>query len=205
MQRLNGAVSGNGKERLIAAAVRLAARDGASLSSLGLRELAREAKLNHNTFYRHFSDTNDLGRAAAQAVAAKVMAGMKEIRRNAARHADATVGAADYMLDFARENPDIVIVGLRELHSSGSPMRKALQEVFEHIAEESVAQIESMNLAPGISREALLQATRAIAYNMLCRALDYLEQPRRRREIRDEIVGFARAQFLGRASLQRAR
>ncbi len=194
----------NGKQRLIEAAMRLAARDGTALSSLGLRELAREAGLNHNTFYRHFEDIGGLGQAAAEAVAVQVMAGMKEIRRNAAKHADATVGAADYMLDFARDNPELIIVGLRELHSNGSPMRKALQQVFADIAAESVEQIVSMNLAPGIPPEALLEATAAIAYNMLCRALDYLEKPRQRRAIRDEIVTFARAQFLGRAALHRA-
>lgn len=193
----------DGKRRLIEAAMRLAARDGTAFSSLGLRELAREAKLNHNTFYRHFEDLGELGQAAAAAVATQVMAGMKQVRRNAARHADATVGAADYMLDFARDNPELIVVGLREMHSSGSPMRKALQQVFDHIALESVEQIVSMNLAPGMDRDSLLKATWSIAYHMFSRSLDYLERPRERRAIRDEIVEFARAQFFGYAVARR--
>ncbi|MGH8561539.1 MAG: TetR family transcriptional regulator, partial [Nevskiales bacterium] len=89
-----------GKQKLIEAALRLCARDGTTLSSLGLRELAREAGLNHNTFYRHFGDVNALSNAAAEQVAGRIMAGMKEVRRNAATHADATVGAAKYFLEF---------------------------------------------------------------------------------------------------------
>ena len=46
-----------GKRKLIEAALRLTA-GGRSFASLGLRELAREAELNPNTFYRHF-DTLD--------------------------------------------------------------------------------------------------------------------------------------------------
>lgn len=191
-----------GKQRLIDAALRLAAREGAGLSSLGLRELAREAGLNHNTFYRHFGDLNELGEAAATAVTAQLMAALKEIRRNAARHADATIGSADYFLDFARDHPELIIVGLRELHSTDSPMRHALQKALKDIALESVEQIVSMNLVPGVERDALLQATSAITYYMLYRGLDYLEQPRQRRVIRDEIVSFIRSQFMGRLALQ---
>ncbi|HSW13298.1 MAG TPA: TetR family transcriptional regulator [Solimonas sp.] len=194
----------SGKQRLIEAALRLAAREGAALSSLGLRELAREAGLNHNTFYRHFGDLDELGQAAAASVATQLMAALKEIRRNAARHADATIGSTEYFLDFVRDNRELVTVGLRELHSTDSPMRRALQQVLKDIALESVEQITTMNLVPGIGRDSLFQATSAITYYMLYRGLDYLEQPRQRRVIRDEIVDFIRAQFMGRIALQAA-
>ena len=49
-----------GKRQLMAAALRLSSTSR-SLSNLGLRELAREAGLNPNTFYRHFRDVDDLG------------------------------------------------------------------------------------------------------------------------------------------------
>lgn len=192
-----------GKQRLLNAALKLAARDGTALASLGLRELAREAGLNHNTFYRHFESIEDLCKAAASTVAVQVMEGMKEIRRNAARHADASVGAAEYFLDFARDNPDLIVVGLRELHSSSTPFREALQQVISDIADESVEQIVSMKLVPGLETAALRQATLSITYYMLYRALDYLERPRQRRVIRDEMVSFMRAQFLGRVALER--
>ena len=193
----------NGKRRLIEAALKLGAR-GTPLDSLGLRELAREAGLNHNTFYRHFDDLDELSIAAAEEVASQIMAGMKEVRRNAATHADATVGAAEYFLDFVRDNPDPFIVGLREVHSTSSPMRWVLQKVIDQIAVESVEQITSMNLAPGIEPAWLMRATSAITYYMFYRSLDYIEHPRQRQSIIDEIVLFARMQFYGAAALQSA-
>src|SRR5438309_1481368 len=134
----------DGKRKLVAAALRLAAR-GTPLSSLGLRELAREAGLNHNTFYRHFDDLDDLSVVAAEEVAGRLMAGMKEVRRKAVKHADANRGAAEYFLDYVKKNPDPFIVGMREANTVSTPMRRAIQQVLEQISIESVEQINSMN------------------------------------------------------------
>jgi AcrR family transcriptional regulator len=191
----------NGKRRLIDAALRLSAR-GAALSSLGLRELAREADLNHNTFYRHFRDIDELGQAAAEEVSAQIMSGMKEVRSSAATHADATQGAAEYFLDFVEQNPDAFIVGLREAHSASTPMRRIMRRVLEEIAAESVDQIVTMNLAPGLDRGTLLRATSTITYYMLYRSLDYIEHPEQREAIIEQIVTFVRMQFLGAAALR---
>ncbi|MDF5940116.1 TetR family transcriptional regulator [Pseudomonas aeruginosa] len=49
-----------GKRALLEAALRLGS-SSRSLGAIGLRELAREAGLNPNTFYRHFRDIDDLG------------------------------------------------------------------------------------------------------------------------------------------------
>lgn len=194
-----------GKQKLIEAALRLAARDGVTLSSLGLRELAREAGLNHNTFYRHFGGLDDLASAAAEQVTGRIMAGLKEVRRSAATHADATVGAAKYFLDFVQKNEDAFVVGLREIHSIASPMRRLMRKVLDDVATESVEQITSMNLVPGVSPERLQEATSAIAYYMFYRALDFIEHPEEREHITADIVNFARALFLGSMALQRNR
>ena len=60
-----------GKRLLMEAAMRLAS-SRRSLSSIGLRELAREAGLNPNTFYRHFADVDDLGLAIIRDIATQL-------------------------------------------------------------------------------------------------------------------------------------
>lgn len=191
----------DGKRRLIDAALRLAAQ-GSSLSSLGLRELGREAGLNHNTFYRHFNTPDELGAAAAHEVAREVMAAMKDIRLNAAKHADATVGAAEYFFDFVLQHPQLFIVSARELHSASTLMRQALKDVIHEISIESVEQIVSLNLAPSLNQDALLRATSAITYYLFYRSLDCIENPSEREQIVTETVHFMRAQFLGMGALQ---
>lgn len=193
--------AGNGRRRLLDAALRLAGRDGVALSALGLRELAREAGLNHNTFYRHFRDVDDFGEALAEEVAADIMAGLKEVRRRAETHADATRGSVEYFLRFVEENPRVFRIGMRELHSAGAPMRKALLRVLDGIAQESVDQITSMNLAPGLDRDTLFRTALDITYYMLYRALDYLERPAERLDIEQQMVRFIRTQFFGAAAL----
>ena len=186
-----------GKQKLIAAALRISARDGSSLSSLGLRELAREAGLNHNTFYRHFREPSELVQAVAESIAAQFMVGMKELRLRAARRGDATRDAVEYFLDFVKANPDVFIVGVRELHSAGSPTRTVLLRVLESIARESEEQISALGLAPGVERAALLQVALDITYYLFCHALDLLDRPRERKAIAAQMVQYIRRQFLG--------
>jgi len=191
-----------GKARLIDAAVRLAARDGRAVSSLGLRELAREAGLNHNTFYRHFESIEELGRFAAERVALRLMTELKKIRSKVADPAEATIRTTEYFLDFVRDHPETIVVGLRELHSHDSAMRRILQHAMNDIAANRADQLAELNLFGGMDRDTLLQATRATTYYSFYRALDYIEHPRQRRRIRDDIVSFIHAQFLGRIALK---
>lgn len=199
VSELSSLAPDHGKRRLIEAALRLAARSGAGLSALGLRELAREAELNVNTFYRHFENVEDLGRAMAQELAAQLMSGLQDSRRKAARHADATLGSVQYFLDFVRRNPEAFSIGLRELHSAHSPMRPVLQKVLAQIAAESVDQITELDLVPGVDRPTLLQATTAITYYMFYRALDVIERPEQRKAIAEQMVWHIRSVFLGAA------
>lgn len=199
VSELSALAPDHGKRLLIEAALRLAARNGASLSALGLRELAREADLNANTFYRHFKDLEDLCRAVAQEISVQLMAGLQDARRKAARHADATTGSVQYFIEYVRKNPEAFSVGLRELHSAHSPMRPILQQVLAHIAQESVEQITELDLVPGVDRGTLLQATTAITYYMFYRALDIIERPEQRKAIAEQMVWHIRSVFLGAA------
>lgn len=190
-----------GKRRLIEAALRLAARNG-GFSSIGVRELGREADLNPNTFYRHFSDMEDLARATAEEVARHLMAGMRQVRIEAARHADATEGAAQYFLEEVAKNPDAYRVGLSELHGGPPNMRRILAGLMEEIADLSVEQIKELDLVPGLGRSELYDAALSISYYMLYRAGDFLDAPEQAEQIRQDIVHFIRIQFLGALALQ---
>lgn len=69
----------DGKRRLIDAALRLAAARR-SFAALGLRELAREAGLNPNTFYRHFRDMEDLAITALAEVSDELRPMLRAVR-----------------------------------------------------------------------------------------------------------------------------
>ena len=68
--------STSGRQKLMEAALELAATTR-SLASLGLREVARHAGLNPNTFYRHFKDFDDLGVAMLDELGTELRAGLR--------------------------------------------------------------------------------------------------------------------------------
>lgn len=191
----------DGKRRLIRAALKLGVQ-GPGFSGLGIRELAREAGLNPNTFYRHFENMEDLAQYAAREVAHEVMDGMRKVREASYRHADATEGAAKYFLAEVQANPDAFRMGLRELHSGPARMRRIMQKVLDEIAQLSVEQIQRQNLVPSLAEDALFEAARNISYYMIGRSLDILDQPQDAKRIQAEIVRYIRIQFLGALALQ---
>ncbi len=193
----------HGRQRLIDAALRLGARKGLALNSIGLRELAREADLNHNTFYRHFDTVEELAQAAAEQTTRDLMEGMKRVRQQSRKHADATQGAVKYFLDYVQRKPEAFVLGLRELHGGTPGMRALFRALIDRIAEESVEQITSMDLAPGLDKDVLFVATSSITYYMLYRSIEYIERPTERTKIAAQMETFIRMQFLGAAALQR--
>ncbi|KAF1071583.1 MAG: HTH-type transcriptional repressor FabR [Pseudomonas citronellolis] len=170
-----------GKRLLIEAALRLAS-GRRSLSSLGLRELAREAGLNPNTFYRHFNDVDDLGLAIIQDIVLQLREPLRALRREAAARVPASEGAhAPFGLDFARgqivcretvrlffdfvaRHPDAFILGVRELHGPSPLLRQALGKVMDDFGADMAEDIARLDLLPEVE------------------PLDFLEQPEAERE-----------------------
>ncbi|HTN32215.1 MAG TPA: TetR family transcriptional regulator [Pseudomonas sp.] len=192
-----------GKRLLLDAALRLMARTH-SLSSLGLRELAREAGLNPNTFYRHFGSIEDLGLLLINQIGGQLRLPLRELRREAALRtlrqgrgvqllgADLTRGrrvcreTVQLFFDFVARDPDSFIVGMRELHGASPVLRKALRELMMDFARDMAEDIAEFGLAPGLDQETLLRMASAITRHLFVLAQEYLERPERQADIRDE-------------------
>ena len=99
-----------GKRALLDAAERLAA-SSRCVTSLGLRELAREAGLNPNTFYRHFRDMEDLGLQLLRQSKSELRSALRALRRQAAR-AERPQRPLDWLISSQRprSRESIVIV-----------------------------------------------------------------------------------------------
>ena len=194
--RKRGAEVPQGKRRLIEAGLRLAAR-GRALSSLGLRELAREAALNPNTFYRHFENIEQLGVAAIEEVTVQLRLGLQQVRRGALTHADATRGSAEYFLEFVRRHPEAFLVGVREIHGGSPAIRAALRRVMDEVAAEITDDLRARGFAVVADRTLLLEVVSAIVDLMFHRSLEYLERPSQRRAIVDRWTRLARILLIG--------
>lgn len=193
-----------GKRLLMDAALRLTSTSR-SLSSLGLRELAREAGLNPNTFYRHFRDVDDLGLTVIGEITRLLRQPLRDLRREAAQRAVRDDGptvpkllgidlgrgrrvcheTVQLFFDFVAEHPEAFIIGVRELHGASPVLREALRQVMDDFAEDMAEDIIEFKLLPGIvSAAAVRQVSGIISRSLFEQSLDYIGQPQRRDAIR---------------------
>ncbi|MEH6493442.1 TetR family transcriptional regulator [Halopseudomonas sp.] len=189
-----------GKRALMDAAVRLAA-SSRCITSLGLRELAREAGLNPNTFYRHFRDMDDLGLQLLRESNQTLRAPLRSLRRKAARQsiADTTLDPAEeealrgrrvarqtvkLYFEYVLKHRDRVVIALRELHGPSELLRAELRKQMDGFAEDMAADVQALGLAPkDISPEQIKVIATLLSRNLLYLSLDYIGEPERREAI----------------------
>jgi AcrR family transcriptional regulator len=188
-----------GKRQLMAAALRLSS-SSRSLSSLGLRELAREAGLNPNTFYRHFRDLDDLGMALIADIATQLRQPLRDLRREAAARASCceqlklpmlfgidlqrgrrvTHETVQLFFDFVDQQPAVFILGVRELHGSSPLLRQALMTVMDEFAADMALDILEFKLLPSnLEHAQVRQISQLVSHGLFAQVLDYLAQPER--------------------------
>lgn len=193
-----------GKRLLLEAALRLTSTQR-SLSSLGLRELAREAGLNPNTFYRHFRDVDDLGLTLIGEISTLLRQPLRDLRREAAQRAVKDEGpmlprllgidlgrgrrvcheTVTRFFDFVAEHPEAFIIGVRELHGASPLLREALRQVMDGFASDMAEDIIEFKLLPAMVGEGTVrQVSGLISRNLFELSLDYIGQPQQREAIR---------------------
>jgi AcrR family transcriptional regulator len=191
-----------GRQRLIAAALRLGASKR-SLHMLGLRELAREAGLNPNTFYRHFTSLEELSQTIIDELGRDIRTNLRGIRRTVQSPvAEATPRTIEYVFDYALRNPDAFIVAVRELHGATPALREALQRMIGDVAEEMVEDVLFLKIAPGLEVETLREISQVVVHQVFHQTLDYIEQPARRAQIMRQTVRFIDMLFAGALVMQ---
>lgn len=195
-----------GRQRLMAAALQLAATTR-SLASLGLREVARQAGLNPNTFYRHFKNFDDLGLAVIEELAGELRQGLRERRRRPlgdALRLDAAKDPLELMrraegiiqesvalvLEFVTEHQQAYVVGIRELHGTSPVLRGALRKVFDELATDMAEDMLEIVPPQFVDAQAVHGIAAVVIREMALYSLDYLEQPARRDQIRTEAQRF---------------
>ncbi|RDK11318.1 TetR family transcriptional regulator [Cupriavidus lacunae] len=166
----------DGKRRLIDAALRLAAAKR-SFAALSLREIAREAGLNPNTFYRHFSDMEDLAITAMAEVGAELRPMLRAIRWAAARDNPGEVAsrACEALFRYAQHHPDAFLVGACGITGPQPALRVAIRAVLDDIAAEMAEDIERLGLCPKLPRTVVDEVCACIVSYLFHQCVDYIE------------------------------
>lgn len=188
--------STGGKLKLIQAALRLIT-ETRSLTSLGLRELAREAGLNPNTFYRHFRNLDEFGLQVLGYIAEDMKAGVRQLRQMANSSEQASHNTVSFVYGYFLANPAATTVAVRELHGPSEVLRTALEAQLDASAREMAEDIIERDLVLGVPHETVHEIAHMTIRYILFRAMDYLEKPDQRRRIQLETERFINRQFRG--------
>jgi AcrR family transcriptional regulator len=201
-----------GREKLIDAVVQLGST-ARSLASLGLREVAREAGLNPNTFYRHFRDFDDLGVAVIERVSAQLRSALRERRRRpltgrglegASPEDLKTIvrESVTLVFDFVSQNGALVVIAIRELHGNSAILRKALREVVDALAREMAEDAVLIGRLEALDAETVHELSRMVIRQMCFLSLEYIERPNERQALRREAERFILLLFWGALAME---
>ncbi|MFM0151768.1 TetR family transcriptional regulator [Paraburkholderia sediminicola] len=183
----HGAFSGHdlprGKRKLIEAALRLTA-GGRSFASLGLRELAREAGLNPNTFYRHFDTLDDLAREAVESVSRRLRPMLRRERWLAAHDEPQSVPRRACMafFAFALENREAFLSALAEYHGTSPALREAVRANLHEVSAEMADDVVQLELMPTLARATVDEVCTQIVLQLFHLSAEYIDGDAARRE-----------------------
>ena len=107
-----------------------------SLSSLSLREIARNAGIAPTSFYRHFKDVNDLGMTLVDEAGLTLRQLMRNARRRITKDSNAIDTSVDTFMEFINENKNIFRVLLREHTGTSAEFRSAVRREIQHFIKE---------------------------------------------------------------------
>jgi AcrR family transcriptional regulator len=107
-----------------------------SLSSLSLREIARNAGIAPTSFYRPFKDVNELGRTLVDEAGLMLRQLMRSARRRITKDSNAIDTSVDTLMEFINENKNVFRVLLREHTGTSAEFRAAVQREIQHFIKE---------------------------------------------------------------------
>jgi len=187
-----------GKRKLIEAALRLTA-GGRSFASLGLREIAREAGLNPNTFYRHFDTLDDLAREAVESVSRRLRPMLRRERWLAAHDEPHSVPrrACAAFFAFALENREAFLSALAEYHGTSPALREAVRVNLNEVSAEMAEDVVQLELMPTLTRETVEEICTQIVLQLFHLSHEFIGDAVQRESLIDYAERFIVRLFAG--------
>lgn len=195
---------GGGKQQLIEAALKLSA-EKRSFRSVGLRELAREAGLNPNTFYRHFSSMDELGVCLVRLIGMQLKDALEQAMARQFEPKDLIDQALDQLFSFALAHPDAIMVAACERYSASQPVREALEQMLETFRQDVSNVAQALGALQILPAERIDEITGHIIHYCFRIIVDYLEKPDQREQIKRAARRYVVMLFSGALSLEAQR
>ena len=164
----------HGRDRLIEAALELA-DEKRSFTAVGIRELARQAGLSANAFYRHFDSPDQLGMAVVEHVGKILGGALREVRQEVMGSELLVTAAVESYFQLAVKNRPVFMFCARERYGASADLRRAIQALQEDLVDELAQGVEMLPPVAAIGQETVRELLRNVVEFLNMLMLDYLE------------------------------
>lgn len=161
------------RQRLLAVTLHLIATR--SLSSISLREVAREAGIVPTAFYRHYESMEALGIELVDEAMRPLRQMIRDARRGVASHGDIIAGTVDILGRQVRDNPDQFRFLVRERYGGVRGVRRAIDTELTLVTSELAVDLARLTAGFGWSSEDLEMTADLMVAAMLKTVMDLLE------------------------------
>jgi AcrR family transcriptional regulator len=151
--------------------------EGRSFTSLGIREIAREAGLVPNAFYRHFRNTDDLGLALVEEMGITLRRLLREARQAGVAPNAMVRRSVQVYYEYVRQNR-LQFLFISSERSGGSRiLRLAIRTDVSHFTNEMAQDFRRLGIYPDMPTSSLQMVCGLIVTTMLAAAPEILDLP----------------------------
>jgi AcrR family transcriptional regulator len=151
--------------------------EGRSFTSLGIREIAREAGLVPNAFYRHFRNTDELGLALVEEVGVTLRRLLREARAADLSQSDRVRRSVAVYQAYVRQNRLQFLFISGERSGGSRLLRLAIRTEVTHFTNEMAQDFRLLGLYKELSTTSLQMVCGLIVTSMVAAATEMLDLP----------------------------
>lgn len=161
---------------LLQAALTLMA-EGRSFTSLALREIAREAGVVPNAFYRHFRNTDELGLALVEDGGITLRRLLREARKVDVPPREMLRRSVSIYLDYITRNRLQFVFICSERSGGSRLLRLAIRNDVSHFINELAQDFRARGMFARLPTTELQRVCSMVVMTMLAAATDFLDLP----------------------------
>lgn len=151
--------------------------EGRSFTSLGIREVAREAGMVPNAFYRHFRNTDELGLALVDEVGITLRRLLREARQTTVATDSMVRRSVGVYCQYVKQNR-LQFLFISSERSGGSRiLRLAIRNEVNHFTNEMAQDFRRLGVYPDMPTSSLQMVCGLIVTTMLAAAPEILDLP----------------------------
>lgn len=151
--------------------------EGRSFTSLGIREIAREAGMVPNAFYRHFRNTDELGLALVEEVGITLRRLLREARQGGVAPGDIVRRSVQVYHQYVLDNRLLFLFISSERSGGSRILRLAIRNDVTHFTNEMAQDFRQLGLYKDLSTRSLQMICGLIVTTMLAAAPEILDLP----------------------------